>query len=146
MKTSKSAGTDKISVKLLEVASKTILNTLKNVFKLSLNTGIFPDDWKIAGVTAILKSDNKTDCGNYRPISVISNVAQIFEKAVYNQLITFSNENKVIVENQSRFRTNHSTETTLRLLQSIINYLASMDKGLINKQLLNEVEQDMRNY
>ena len=57
-------------------------------------------------------------------------MAQIFEKAIYSQLITFLNENKVIVENQSGFRTNHSTETTL--LHSIIDYLANMDKGLIN--------------
>ena len=90
---------------------------------MSLNTGIFPDDWKIARVTPIYKSDNKTDCGNYRPISIISNVAQVFEKVIYSQLITFLNENKVIAEN-------HSTETTL--LHSIINYLDNMNKGLIN--------------
>jgi hypothetical protein len=90
---------------------------------LSLNTGIFPDDWKIARVTPIYKSDNKTDCGNYRPISIISNVAQVFEKVIYSQLITFLNENKVIAEN-------HSIETTL--LHSIINYLDNMNKGLIN--------------
>ena len=128
MKTCKFAGTDKISVKLIQAAGRTILNSLKNIFNLSLNTGIFPDDWKIACVTPIYTSDNKTDCGNYRPISIISNVAQIFEKAVYSQLITFLNENKVIGENQSSFRTNHSTETTL--LHSIIYYLANIDKGL----------------
>ena len=71
-------------------------------------------------VTPIFKSDNKTDCGNCRPISIISNVDEIFEKAVYSQLSTFLNENKVIVENQSGFRRNYSTETTL--LHSIINY------------------------
>ena len=59
---------------------------------MSLNAGIFPDDWKIARVTPIHKFDNKTDCGIYRPISIISNIAQIFEKAVYSQLITFLNE------------------------------------------------------
>ena len=54
------------------------------MFNLSLNTGIFPDDWKTASVTPIFKSDNRRDYGIYRPISIISNVAQIFEKAAYN--------------------------------------------------------------
>jgi hypothetical protein len=105
MKTCKSAGIDKISVKLIQAARKTILKSLKNIFNSSLNTGIFPDDWKIARVTPIYKSESKTDCGNYRPISIISNIAQVFEKVIYrhSQLITFLNENKVIAENQSVF-------------------------------------------
>ena len=125
MTTCKSAGIDKISIKLIKAAGRTILNSLKNIFNLSLNTGIFPDDWKTVRVTPIFKSDNKTDCGNYKPISIISNVAQIFEKAVYNQLITFLNKNQVIDKNQSGFLTfdkNYLITT---------NYLANMDKGLI---------------
>jgi hypothetical protein len=114
----------------MQAAGKIILKSLKNIFNLSLNTGLFPDDWKIARVTPIYKSENKTECGNYTPISIISNVAQVFEKVIYSQLITFLNENKVIAENQFSFRPNHSTETTL--LHSIINYLDNMDKGLIN--------------
>ncbi len=97
-----------------------------------MNTGVFPDDWKIARVTPIYKSEDKTDCGlyNYRPISVISNVAKVFEKVIYNQLFAFLNENKVLTENQSGFRLNHSTETTLLHLTN--SWLANMDKGLIN--------------
>jgi hypothetical protein len=56
MKTCKSAGIDKISVKLIQAAGKTILKSLKNIFNLSLNTGIFPDDWKIARVITCVYS------------------------------------------------------------------------------------------
>ena len=130
MKTSKSAGIDKILIRLMQGAGSTILESLHYIFNLSLNTGVFPNDWKIARVTPIYKSEDKTDCGNYRPISIISNVAKVFEKVIYNQLLAFLNENKVLAENQSGFRLNHSTETTLLHLTN--SWLANMDKGLIN--------------
>ena len=79
MKTSKSAGIDKISIRLMQGAGSTILESLHYIFNLSLNTGVFPNDWKIARVTPIYKSEDKTDCGNYRPISIISNVAKVFD-------------------------------------------------------------------
>ena len=129
MKANTSAGIDKISVRLLQEAGTTILESLHYIFNLSIKTGIFPEDWKTARVTPIYKSDDKTECGNYRPISVISNVAKIFEKLIYNQLLAFLNENKEI-KNQSGFRSNHSTETTLLHLTN--NWVTSMDKGLIN--------------
>jgi hypothetical protein len=53
--------------------------------------------------------DDKAECKNYRPISVISNVAKIFDNLIYNQLLAFLNENEVHAENQSGFRSNHST-------------------------------------
>ncbi len=42
--------------------------------------------WKLTKVTPVLKDGNRNDCGNYRPISVISVVAEVFEKLVYQQL------------------------------------------------------------
>ncbi len=47
----------------------------------------------------------------------------------YNRPL-FLNENKVLTENQSGFRLNHSTETTLLHLTN--SWLANMDKGLFN--------------
>ena len=38
---------------------------------------------KLAKVTPIYKSGDKTECGNYRPISVIPAVTKLFEKLVY---------------------------------------------------------------
>ncbi len=114
----------------MQGAGSAILESLHYIFNLSLNTGVFPNDSKIARVTPIYKSEEKTDCGNYRPISIISNVGKVFEKVIYNQLLAFLNENKVLTENQSGFRLNHSTETTL--LHFTNSWLANMDNGLIN--------------
>ena len=53
---------------------------------MSINTDIFPEDSKVARVTLIYKSDDKAECCNYTPISIISNIAKILEKLIYNQL------------------------------------------------------------
>ena len=59
MKTAKSSGYDKISVKLSQAAGGAIVVPLTYIFNQSLKTGIFPDDWKIAKVTPIHKSEKK---------------------------------------------------------------------------------------
>ena len=111
-------------------AGDTISESLANIFNLSLQSGIFPDDWKLARITPIYKDGSKTECGNYRPISVISIVAKVFEKLVCNQLRSFMKENNIIIDEQSGFRPYHSTETIL--LDSTNEWLYNMDKGLIN--------------
>ena len=90
-KACKAPGLDKISRKLLKAAGNCIIESLVYIFNLVLNTGIFPDEMKLAKVTPIYKTGDKADCGNYRPISVISAVAKTLEKIIYNQLSVFLN-------------------------------------------------------
>jgi hypothetical protein len=85
---------------------------------------------KFAKVIPIYKTGEKSDCSNYRPISVISAVAKAFEKIVYNQLNNFLNQNTTISTHQSGFRSRNSTETTL--LHTTNQLLVNMDKGLIS--------------
>ena len=103
---------------------------LMNIFNTSLQRAIFPNDWKLAKVTPIFKEGSKADCGNYRPISVISAVAKLFEKLVYQQLSSFLRLNGILVEQQSGFRYQHSTETAL--LSSTNEWLFKMDRGLLS--------------
>ena len=44
--------------------------------------GIFPDDWKCGRVAPLFKAGDRDDVNNYRPISVISVVAKVFERIV----------------------------------------------------------------
>ena len=95
-----------------------------------LVTGIFPNDLKQSRVTPIFKDGDKRECGNYRPISVISTIAKILEMLISNQLAFFLNDNNIIVTHQSGFRKCHSTETAL--LDMTDQYLLNMEKGILN--------------
>ena len=55
----------------------------------SSHLGIFPDDWKCTRVAPLFKAGDRNDVNNYRPISVISFVAKVFERIVYDQLYAY---------------------------------------------------------
>jgi hypothetical protein len=44
----------------------------------SIETGMYPSQLKPAKIVPIFKSDDKEEPGNYRPISLLSNLNRIF--------------------------------------------------------------------
>ena len=74
-----SIGTDRISPRILKAAVTPLLILLCKLVNKSLNKGVFPDDLKVARVSPIYKSGDRTDPGNYRPISVLPTVSKIYE-------------------------------------------------------------------
>ena len=51
------------------------------------------------------------DVNNYRPISVLSVIAKVFEKIVFKQFYEYLSHNNLLSQNQSGFRPRHSTLT-----------------------------------
>ena len=113
LKVSKSSGFDKIPAKMLRIAADIIAPSLTYIFNLSLSTGEFVDDWKIARVTPIHKYGSRQIVGNYRPISVLPIISKIFEKEIFQQLYKHMNENNLISKFQFGFRPGYSTLSTL---------------------------------
>ena len=126
---SKSTGIDKIPAKVLKVSGNIIAPSLTKIFNLSLHTGIFVSDWKLARVQPMYKSDDRSKCENYRSISILPVVSKIFEKEIFKQLYDYLSENTLISEFQSGFRPKHSTLSLL--LQMCDNWLENMDEGKI---------------
>jgi len=76
----------------------------------------FPDVLKIARVTPLFKSGGKSFCNNYRPISILSHIAKVFERLVHVRLSSLLEKNNILSNFQLGFRPAHST-------QHAINYL-----------------------
>ena len=67
---------------------------------------------------------------NYRPISIISVVANVFERNIYDQAFTYVTEHNSIFSHQSGFRRLQSTVTAL--LEATDNWVFNIDSGNVN--------------
>ena len=109
----KATGLDKISSRLVKETGPAIADSSYNIFNRSIDSGIFPDDWKSAKVAPIYKKNEKNDPCNYRPISVIPIIAKVLERLILNQVYEYFSTNDLLSKCQSGFRPLHSTVTAL---------------------------------
>ncbi|XP_065667737.1 uncharacterized protein LOC136088025 [Hydra vulgaris] len=126
LKRNKSSGIDVINSNIVIDCFNELKVPLFKIFKRSLNEGIFPDILKSAKVKPIYKSGNKTDIGNYRPISILSIFSKIFERIVFNRLYAFFKNNDLFYSKQFGFQKSTSTEhAILHLINEIKNSFAN---------------------
>ena len=130
----KGTGLDGLSLRILRLSANYISLSLSKILNLSLETSVFPDTWKLARVTPVFKSGDKTCIDNYRPISVLPVLSKLFERHVCNHLQNYLTEHSLLAPNQSGFRKHHSTETLLIYLTDA--WLKEMNKGNLNGLLL----------
>ena len=83
---------------------------LTHIFNLSITSGIVLIELKITRLVPLFKSDDKSVFSNYRPISVLPFLTKKLERAVYNRLMNFLTEYKILSDNQFGFRKYHSNE------------------------------------
>ena len=70
--------------------------------------------WKTARLTPIHQKDNKTDCGNYRPVSLLSVPSKILESEVNDNIVWHAfKENNLVSDRQWAYCAGHSTELVL---------------------------------
>ena len=138
LKNGKASGLNLISNKFLKISKDIIAQSLCDIFNASIESKTFPDDFKIAIVTPIFKEGEKDELGNYRPISVISSVARVFEKLIYYQLYEFFTKHDVLGHNQWEFRSLHST--ALALIDCSNNWLINNDRGGITSTVLLDIK------
>ena len=83
----KAQGPDKIPPRVLKELHKELAKPLAKLFRKSLECGEIPEDWKFAEVTAIFKKGNKTDPGNYRPVSLTCICCKLMEQFIRDSIV-----------------------------------------------------------
>ena len=123
----KAAGYDDILVRIIKSVSYSIATPLVSLFNLSFETGVFPDQLKIAKVIPLFKSGDRRIINNYRPISVLPVFSKIIEKLMHKRLKNFLDKNDILTCCQFGFRRGHSTEL------AIINMIDKVTEALDRK-------------
>jgi hypothetical protein len=112
-----------VNIKLIKMLSSHLCYPLEDIINTSFSIGTFPNKLKFARVTPLFKAGEKTNPGNYRPVSVLPIFDKIIEKLMKKRLVKFLEDNNVLSDVQFGFRKNKSTTmAVLSILQNI--YLA----------------------
>ena len=86
LKSNKTPGYGDISYNVIKKKCfESLCESLKYLFNLSIEKGVFPDDLKIARVIPIYKGEDSSDISNYRPILVFPCFSETLERIMYNR-------------------------------------------------------------
>ena len=129
LKTNKAIGLDRISARLLKDSATVMSSTITSILNRSLESRTFPKIWKQGKVAALFKSGDRLDSNNYRPITVLSTISKILERAVHQQLYTYLQDHKILSTKQFGFRSKLST--TSALIHFTDNILLNLDEKRI---------------
>ena len=128
---SKAAGIDKISRKLLKDGANILAKPIAKICKISIYSGLFPSDCKVAKLKTLYKKGSKTNPGNFRLISLLPLISKVIERIVYDQVDDFLPQKNILYSYQSGFRKNHSTNFCLSFLNDKI--LKHFGKGIFTE-------------
>ena len=111
---------------ILKVCKNNIYYPVFLIWKESFESEVIPEDIKIESITPIFKKGNKSDPGNYRPISLTSHLIKIFERVIRKKLVCYLESNSILSNKQHGFRKGRNGLTHLLkhigdIIQSLLN-------------------------
>ena len=118
MKDGKAPGQDGIPAEVWKYGGQNLLVKLHELIVQIWQEGEVPQAWKDASIVTIFKKGDRTECGNYRGISLLSIASKIFARVLLNRLTTYVTPN-VVPESQCGFRSNRSTVDMIFCLRQL---------------------------
>jgi hypothetical protein len=114
----KSPGTDQIPAELIKEGGETLCSETYRLICSIWNKEELPQQWKESITVPIYKKGDKTDCNNYRGISLLSTAYKILSNILPARLTPYVNE--VIEDKQCGFRCNRSITDQIFYIRQIL--------------------------
>jgi hypothetical protein len=114
----KSPGVDQIPAELFQVGGETLRLEIHKLIKLIWNKEELPHQWKESTVVPVHKKGDKTDCSNYRGISLLLTSYKILLNVLLATLTPYAGE--IIWDYQCGFRQNRSTSDQIFYIWQIM--------------------------
>jgi hypothetical protein len=107
LKSCKSPDTDNIPDELIKAGCETLYSKIHRLICCIWNKKELPQQWKESVIVPIYKKGDKTDCNNYRGISLLSTAHKILSNNLLARLTSYVNE--IIGDHQCGFYHKRST-------------------------------------
>lgn len=127
LKKDKSPGLDNLHPRVLREISSSIASPLTLLFNQSLQQGTAPEAWKKAQITAIYKKGDKSEAGNYRPVSLTSIICKTMETLVRDHIVSYMRQNDMFTPQQFGFLAGRSI--SLQMLEVLDKWTEALDTG-----------------
>ena len=131
----KACGHDTITPWLLKESASVISGPLAELMNESIKQCKYPSRWKMGQVTSLFKKNDELSKENYRPVTVLPALNNVFDKLLASQLDQFYTE--LLSDYISAYRRHYSCETSLMRLTE------DWKRSLDNKQIVVVISMDL---
>ena len=123
----KAVGPDGVSVELFKITlngDPALRRRLLDIVVRIWRGGEVPQQLKDAIITVLNKKRDRTECGNYRGISLVAHAGKILLKIIARRLSEYCERVGILPEEQSGFRPNRSTTDMMFVIRRWLQELA----------------------
>jgi hypothetical protein len=118
LKSYKSPGVDQIPAEIIQAGGETLRSEIHELILLIWNKEELPNQWKQSIVISIHKKGDRTDCSNYRGISLLSTLYKILSNILPARLTPYAGE--ITGDHQCGFRRNRSLTDQIFYMRQIL--------------------------